>query len=116
MIDRDALKYEIEAAKVDAHWLQRELQKMTHDAQKAVALEKEILAILPFQSLQERENKLVQVLQYENFEFAKLLLKNRSKIFFLTRLGQAQTEEGKQQIHEEMAAHPEGPMIMEELQ
>ena len=34
---------------------------MTHDAQKAVALEKEVLAILPFPSLQECENKLVQV-------------------------------------------------------
>jgi pre-mRNA-splicing helicase BRR2 len=116
MIDRDALKYEIEAAKVDAHWLQRELQKLTNDAQKAVALEKEILAILPFQSLQECENKLVQVLQYENFEFAKLLLRNRWKIYFLTRLGQAQSDEAKSHIQEEMADHAEGPGILEELE
>merc|ERR1719247_3831632 len=36
MIDRDAAKYEVEAAKIDAHWLQRELQKMTQDAQQHI--------------------------------------------------------------------------------
>ena len=61
MIDREALKYELEASKVDAYWLQREIGKLVRDSQKVVALEKEILGILPFQHLQECENKLVQV-------------------------------------------------------
>merc|ERR1719281_1626912 len=116
MIDREALKYELEASKVDAYWLQREIAKLVRDSQKVVALEKEILGILPFQHLQECENKLVQVLQYENFEFAKLLLRNRWKVYFLTRLGQAQTDEAKEQIQSEMSEHHEGPGILEELE
>merc|ERR1719171_2907929 len=116
MIDREALKYELEASKVDAYWLQRELAKVTRDSQKVVALEKEILGILPFQHLQECENKLVQVLQYENFEFAKLLLKNRWKVYFLVRLGQAQSEDAKKHVQDEMADHPEGPGILDELE
>ena len=46
---------------IDAYWLQREIGKLVRDSQKVVALEKEILGILPFQHLQECENKLVQV-------------------------------------------------------
>ena len=78
------------------------------DPNKCIATEKEILSILPIKDLQQCENRrlstcqsfsdltifpfepcqvlmghlnrLVQVLQYENFEFTKLLLKNRLKI------------------------------------
>ena len=56
-------------------------------------------------TLQYRREKtnLVKVLQYENFDFAKLLLRNRWKVYFLTRLGQAQTDEAKEQIQSEMS-------------
>lgn len=114
-VDKEKEKYSLEASKIDAHWLQRSLGKFFSEAEKCVAVEKEILAILPNPNIQECENKLVQVLQYENFEFAKLLLKNRAKIFFLVRLLQAQTEEAKKSIQEEMMNDPEGPAIMEEL-
>lgn len=42
------------------------------------------------------------LLDYERFDFIKLLVKNRKKITFCTRLGKAQTEEEKKQIEAEM--------------
>eukprot|EP00429_Kryptoperidinium_foliaceum_P049989 CAMPEP_0176116146 /NCGR_PEP_ID=MMETSP0120_2-20121206/58331_1 /TAXON_ID=160619 /ORGANISM="Kryptoperidinium foliaceum, Strain CCMP 1326" /LENGTH=2173 /DNA_ID=CAMNT_0017450395 /DNA_START=42 /DNA_END=6563 /DNA_ORIENTATION=+ len=108
-------KYVVDIQKIDAHWLQRELGKIFHDPNKCIATEKEILSILPIKDLQQCENKLVQVLQYENFEFTKLLLKNRLKILYCTRLGQAQTEEDKTAVLEDMRQTPEAQPVLEEL-
>jgi len=108
-------KYNVDIQKIDAHWLQRELGKIFHDPNKCIATEKEILSILPIKDLQQCENRLVQVLQYENFEFTKLLLKNRLKILYCTRLGQAQTDEEKAAVLEDMRATPEAIPVLEEL-
>ncbi|CAJ1373140.1 unnamed protein product, partial [Effrenium voratum] len=85
------------------------------DPNKCIATEKEILQILPIKDLQQCENRLVQVLQYENFEFTKLLLKNRLKILYCTRLGQAQTEEARTEVLEDMRNTPEAQAVLEEL-
>ena len=45
-----------------------------------------------------------------------LLLKNRWKVYFLVRLGQAQSEDAKKHVQDEMADHPEGPGILDELE
>ncbi|CAK9029685.1 U5 small nuclear ribonucleoprotein 200 kDa helicase (Activating signal cointegrator 1 complex subunit 3-like 1) (BRR2 homolog) (U5 snRNP-specific 200 kDa protein) (U5-200KD) [Durusdinium trenchii] len=108
-------KYNVDIQKIDAHWLQRELGKIFQDPNKCIATEKEILSILPIKDLQQCENRLVQVLQYENFEFTKLLLKNRLKILYCTRLGQAQTEEDKTAVLEDMRNTPEAQAVLEEL-
>merc|ERR1719382_1900228 len=106
-------KYLIDIQKIDAHWLQRELGKIFHDPNKCIATEKEILSILPIKDLQQCENRLVQVLQYENFEFTKLLLKNRLKILYCTRLGQAQTEEEKEAVMEDMRQTPDAMAVLD---
>lgn len=108
-------KYVVDIQKIDAHWLQRELGKIFHDPNKCIATEKEILSILPIRDLQQCENRLVQVLQYENFEFTKLLLKNRLKLLYCTRLGQAQTEEEKAAVLEDMRQTPDAQPVLEEL-
>jgi len=108
-------KYAIDIQKIDAHWLQRELGKIFHDPNKCIATEKEILSILPIKDLQQCENRLVQVLQYENFEFTKLLLKNRLKILYCTRLGQAQTEEEKTAVLEDMRQTADAQPVLDEL-
>mmetsp|Transcript_75394 Transcript_75394/g.157134 ORF Transcript_75394/g.157134 Transcript_75394/m.157134 type:complete len:2169 (-) Transcript_75394:248-6754(-) len=113
--DRKERKYDVEIQKIDAHWLQRELGKIFADPNKCIATEKEILSILPIKDLQQCENRLVQVLQYENFEFTKLLLRNRLKILYCTRLGQAQTEEEKNAVLEDMKQTPEAQPVLEEL-
>ena len=42
------------------------------------------------------------LLDYERFDFVKLLVKNRKKITYCTRLGKAQTEQERKQIESEM--------------
>lgn len=62
---------------IDAHWLQRELGKLFKDPDLVVSTEKDILSVLVIPELQECENRLVYILKYDNFNFAKVILQNR---------------------------------------
>lgn len=77
----------------------------------------EVLTVLSKQSarFQELENELVGLLGYLRFDFIKLLLLNRKKILFCTRLGQAQTGEEREAIEKEMMADAEGDAILQQL-
>jgi pre-mRNA-splicing helicase BRR2 len=101
---------------IDPHWLQRELSKIFHDAELTVQIEKEILKVLPLPDLQECENRLVYILKYDNFNFAKLLLSNRWKVYYCTLLGQAQSQEQKQNILSEMRDSVQGQEVLELLE
>ena len=50
-------------------------------------MEQEVMKILNHSNDIECENKLVMLLNYEKFDLIKLLLKNRHKIYYCTRLG-----------------------------
>jgi pre-mRNA-splicing helicase BRR2 len=50
-------------------------------------METEIMKILNVENDTECENKLVMLLNTDKFELIKLLIKNRHKIFYCTRLG-----------------------------
>ena len=65
-------------------------------------MELEIMKILNVENDTECENKLVMLLNTDKFELIKLLLKNRYKLFYCTRIGQAQSQEEKDVIFEEM--------------
>ncbi|KAK2195922.1 bifunctional Immunoglobulin E-set/Sec63 domain/P-loop containing nucleoside triphosphate hydrolase/Winged helix-like DNA-binding domain superfamily/C2 domain superfamily/Helicase [Babesia duncani] len=114
--DAEVDKYFLPVSKIDPHWLQRELNTIYGDPNIAVATEKEILSILAISDVQVCENRLVCILKYENFEFAKLVLRNRHKIMYCTKLGQAQNAQEKAAIFEEMERTPEGQMVLEELE
>ncbi|KAL8442387.1 hypothetical protein Emed_007299 [Eimeria media] len=114
-LDNMESAYSVDVSKIDPHWLQRELNAVFSDPNQAVATEKEILSILPVPDIQECENKLVLILKYENFELAKKILKNRWKLFYCIRLGQAQTTEEKKSIREEMKETQEGQEVLELL-
>ena len=64
----------------------------------------------------ECENKLVMLLGYDKFDLIKLLLNNRHKIYYSTRLGQAQSEKEKEKIIEEMKLSSAGVVILEDLE
>ncbi|XP_026190378.1 U5 small nuclear ribonucleoprotein 200 kDa helicase [Cyclospora cayetanensis] len=114
-VDSAESAYSVDVSKIDPHWLQRELNAVFSDPNQAVATEKEILSSLPIPDIQECENKLVLILKYENFELAKKILKNRWKLFYCIRLGQAQTTEEKEGIREEMKHTQEGQEVLELL-
>ncbi|KJP85559.1 hypothetical protein AK88_04825 [Plasmodium fragile] len=112
---KDAEDYDLETNSIDAHWLQRELNKVFTDPSLCLEKEKDVLDVLGIYDIQECENKLVHILKYENFSMAKLLIKNRWKVYYCTLLGQAQTEKEKKKIMEEMRKSEEGEEILEEL-
>lgn len=83
-------KYNLEMSQIDAYWLQTELNKNFNDPLMAQKLEIEIMKVLNVPHDIECENKLVMLLSHERFDLIKLLLKNRFKLYFGTRLGRAQ--------------------------
>uniref|UniRef100_A0A0G4G6Z2 Uncharacterized protein n=1 Tax=Chromera velia CCMP2878 TaxID=1169474 RepID=A0A0G4G6Z2_9ALVE len=106
----------VDVSQIDAHWLQRELAKLLGEVNIAVATEKEILQILPTPDLQECENRLVTTLKYDNFDFAKKLLRNRWKVLYCTRLKQAQSKQEREALMTQMADTPEGQQVLKELE
>ena len=96
--------------KLDAYWLQRELNKTANDATVAQTLASEVMGVLgaalgPSRTadLREAENKLVALLDFERFDLIKTLLKNAPRVYYLTRLRQAQSDAERDVIRAEMA-------------
>jgi pre-mRNA-splicing helicase BRR2 len=102
---------------VDAYWLQRKVSQAygdgNIDAQQSQKLAEEILKI----SADDRdvENRLVMLLDYDKFDLIKLLLRNRLKIVWCTRLARAKDQEHRAKIEEEMASDPSLAPILEQL-
>ncbi|TYZ63781.1 hypothetical protein PybrP1_001841 [[Pythium] brassicae (nom. inval.)] len=119
--DESAHKYRLSAHAIDAFWLQRELSKFYKDAESSATLAEDVLGVLKETGadLGACENRLVLLLDYDKFEFIKLLLENRAKVLYCTRLKQAQDDAERAQIEAEMRAddslNGEGRAILAEL-
>ena len=110
-------KHSLPVHDIDAHWLQRQLSKYYTDANVSAKLADDTLQTLQIADERACENRLVVLLDFDKFNFIKLLLKNRSKIYFCTRLKQAQTDVDRAAIEKEMmmGADASGPMILQQL-
>ncbi|CAK4441295.1 unnamed protein product [Aphanomyces euteiches] len=101
---------------IDAFWLQRELRKWYKDAEVSKRLSEEVLSTLAEPSeLGHCENKLVLLLDYDKFEFIKVLLQNRAKVVYCTRLKQVESDVERQAIENEMQQDPVGRSILQAL-
>jgi len=100
--DHEEDRYHLAVHDIDAHWLQRQLSKFYTDANISAKLADDALKTLQIADERTCENKLVVLLDFDKFEFIKVLMKNRAKIFYCTRLKQAQTDEERVAIEEEM--------------
>ena len=109
--------HDLNVKDIDAHWLQRELGKFYEDANVSQKLAEDVLELLQIKDERECENKLVMVLDFDKFDFIKLLLRNRAKIMYCTRLKQAQDDDQRSQVENEMREDVEGggPAILEAL-
>lgn len=58
------------------------------------------------------ENKLVILLDYEQFPFIKTLCKNRWTVLYCTLLAKTEGEAAKKEIEEEMKADPEKAAVL----
>ena len=103
---------------IDAHWLQRQLSKYYPDANTSSRLAEEVLASLQVANERTCENRLVILLDFDKFDFIKILLKNRAKVYYCTRLKQAQSESDRKAIEAEMESDPTGAgvRILQEYQ
>lgn len=104
---------------IDAYWLQRKISQAYDqqiDPQQCQKLAEEVLKILAEGDDREVENKLLYHLQFDKFSLIKLLLRNRLKIVWCTRLARAQDQEERKRIEEEMVSlGPDLAAILEQL-
>lgn len=104
---------------IDAYWLQRKISQAYGDgdidAQQSQKLAEDILKIIAEGDDRDVENRLVMLLDYEKFDLIKLLLRNRLKIVWCTRLARAEDQEQRKKIEEEMASDPSLAPILEQL-
>lgn len=102
---------------IDSHWLQRQLSKYYTDANISAKLADDTLIALQIADERGCENKLVVLLDFDKFDFIKLLLRNRAKIYYCTRLKQAQNDAERAAIEEQMRADVEagGSVILDQL-
>ncbi|ERN11506.1 hypothetical protein AMTRI_Chr03g43880 [Amborella trichopoda] len=89
---------------IDAYWLQRKItQAYTDiDPQHSQKLAEEVLKILAEGDDRDVENRLVMLLDYDKFDLIKLLLRNRLKVVWCTRLARAEDQKQRKSIEEEM--------------
>eukprot|EP00164_Ancoracysta_twista_P005304 GFYU01007260.1.p1 GENE.GFYU01007260.1~~GFYU01007260.1.p1 ORF type:complete len:2145 (-),score=864.44 GFYU01007260.1:262-6696(-) len=99
-VDKD----DLDITTIDAFWLQRQLSAFFGDAIVSQHKADEVLSILGLEDEREWENKLVELLDYDKFDFIRVLLKNRLKIFYATKFGQAQTDDERRAIMDQMVS------------
>jgi len=111
--DEEANQDDLDPNAIDAFWLQRELGKFLEDAHKSQKIAEEVFAALERKGrIGDLENDLVGLLGYKHFDFVKLILNNRPKIVYCTKLGQADPAT-REKIEAEMANNPElAPILM----
>jgi len=98
---------------IDAFYLQRELGKYYNDAITAQKMAGDTLEILADDDARECENKLVMLLDFDKFDLIKMLMKNRIKLLWCTRLKQAQDETEKAKIESQMRESDELAKILD---
>lgn len=95
---------------IDAHWLQRCVARAfgytDSDAAESLRLSDEVLGVLALDDARECENALVSLLDFDKFDLIKVLLKNRLKIAWCTRLARGQSAEEIADIEAQMKADP----------
>ncbi|KAK4591715.1 hypothetical protein RGQ29_016236 [Quercus rubra] len=104
---------------IGAYWLQGKISEAFQkqiDPQQCQILAEDVLKILAEGDDREVESKLLLLLQFDKFSLIKILLRNRLKIVWCTRLARAEDEEQKKKIEEEMMGlGPELVAIVDQL-
>ncbi|KAG6487258.1 DExH-box ATP-dependent RNA helicase DExH12-like [Zingiber officinale] len=103
---------------IDAYWLQRKISQAYEDIdpQQSQKFAEEVLKILAEGDDRDVENRLVMLLDYDKFQLIKLLLRNRLKIVWCTRLARAEDQDQRKKIEEEMEnTGPSLATILEQL-
>lgn len=111
--DKTRTTNSIPARDIDAFWLQRQIGKLYNDAHTQHDKATEALHILSGEpdeeggeerQLREIENDLMELFEWEHNNVVQMLIGNREKIVWLTKLSRAETSEERATIEREMAS------------
>jgi pre-mRNA-splicing helicase BRR2 len=112
----------LSVTEIGAYWLQRAINEAytkdgeSLDATATQAKDKEVLRLLASNSeTAQLETDLVFHLDFKRFELIKLLVANRKKIVWCTKLGRAKSDEDKASIEAEMYNDPSLTGILAQL-
>ncbi|KAL3423556.1 Pre-mRNA-splicing factor brr2 [Phlyctema vagabunda] len=103
----------IPARDIDAYWLQRKIGVIYTDAHIQQEKTQQALHILSGESdeeggeerpLREIENDLMDLFDYEHHELVQLLISNRDKVVWLTRLARAEDAEARSVVERDIAS------------
>lgn len=92
--------------KIDQFYLQREIKKYldNEDPSSIQKMNNEVFSIISNYEISDREleNELMELFNYEHFDLTKSILQNRWRIVFKIKLLQAEDEEAKSKIYNDM--------------
>ncbi|KAK4144714.1 Sec63 Brl domain-containing protein [Dichotomopilus funicola] len=103
----------VPARDIDAYWLQRQIGRLYPDPHTQHDKTLEALRILSGEpdepegeekQLRDIENDLMELFDYEHHEIVQLVIENREKVVWLTRLAKAENKEERETIEREMAS------------
>ncbi|CAI4216488.1 unnamed protein product [Parascedosporium putredinis] len=103
----------VPAREVDAFWLQRQVGKIYPDPKEQHDKTQDALGILSGEPdepggeekpLREIENDLMELFEYEHHELVQLLIENREKVVWLTKLARAENSDDRAAVEREMAS------------
>jgi len=118
MIDDDEEREnEVDVRTIDAFWIQRQISNFYKDPLVSQKMSEDVLSLLGSDETDGAcENKLVLLLDYDKFNFIKLLLRNRLKVVWCTKLARAADDEEKEKIQSVMEQEPKLQLILAALE
>jgi len=115
--EKEENKDELDVRTIDAFWLQRQIKRFYKDAIESQKKAEEVFELLSNEAEPDGacENKLVLLLDYDKFNFIKLLLRNRMKIVYCVKLKTAKNDTEKASVEEKMNENPKLKPILDAL-
>ncbi|EAZ63248.2 RNA helicase-related protein required for pre-mRNA splicing [Scheffersomyces stipitis CBS 6054] len=103
---KEAEDYTLSIKDIDEYFLQRRISKLFDSADAAESSEKakEVYKIMIDKDVSDRdlENEIMELMDYDHFDFVRLCIENRWKIVYRIQLLQAEDSDGENKLFEEM--------------
>eukprot|EP01116_Phalansterium_solitarium_P019909 TRINITY_DN5728_c0_g1_i2.p1 TRINITY_DN5728_c0_g1~~TRINITY_DN5728_c0_g1_i2.p1 ORF type:complete len:2045 (+),score=776.70 TRINITY_DN5728_c0_g1_i2:174-6308(+) len=114
-MDTDAAN-DLDPKDIKAFWLKGQVSsRIDNDPLNSQKIAEQIHVILENDDERDVENKLVQLLNYSNFDFIKILLRNRLKILWCSKLVHAEDDRERASIEDHMRNDPRLAPILDAL-
>lgn len=106
----------VDAKEIKAFWIKGQVSKrIDSDPVNSQKIAEEIQKILEIEDERECENRLVQLLDFDKFDFIRILLRNRLKILWCEKLARVEDEAEREKIEDQMRADSQLAPILDEL-